>query len=61
MTEVSLCIAIVGALALLGLLFLLLLRPPCCHRWEKSECKEYPPAVGSGDVNIRGPSEALCD
>jgi len=48
MTEVSLCLAIAGSLTLLGFLFLLIDRPPCWHHWEKSECKEYPPAALDG-------------
>lgn len=33
--------------------------PRCRHQWEKGEVKEYPPAVGLGDIQIKGNPDAI--
>jgi hypothetical protein len=54
MIEITLCFLIAGSFFVLSLLTWLSLRPVCFHQWGKGEVKEYPPAVGSGDLTFKG-------
>jgi hypothetical protein len=51
-----------GIWMVLNAIFLLwLYRGYCRHQWEKSEVREYPPALGDGSFNIRGDIDGIIE